>query len=92
MDPARMSKPSCNRYGKPLVYRHATTHIQSLSHALSGSLYINFDDSAFLDRYGGITSAFCPRGSWDFALIEEITDSFLTQVQGLMETVKQMDR
>ena len=38
-----------------------------------------------------MVSNFASRGDWDINLIDDITSSFLTQVQSLMDTVKQMD-
>lgn len=48
---------------------------------------------SFLERYGSLISAFASSSSsrWDVELVEDVTCHFISQVQSLMETVKQMD-
>jgi len=52
----------------------------------------------FCDRHGSLLSKFSSEenvseteNKWEVIVLEEVTAAYLTQVQGLMETVKQMD-
>lgn len=44
-----------------------------------------------MDRHGSLIHSFSSKGSWDLEIVEDVAANFLSQVQSLMETVKQMD-
>jgi hypothetical protein len=46
---------------------------------------------SFLHRHQSEVAVFASPGSWEIPVVEDVCSGFLQQVQGLMETVKQMD-